>query len=46
MAGTFVSLKLKRYDSKIALQHAIVAATLIVTVRGDNEIIPFFDDKK
>ncbi|SRR5579875_72517 len=44
MAGTFISLKLKNVDTRIALEHSIVAATLVVSTRGDNEIIPSYDD--
>lgn len=44
MAGTFVSLYLQGKDLEYALVHGIVASTLVITVRGDNELIPTTED--
>ncbi len=44
MAGTFVSLHLRGKDIEYSLEHGIVASTLVVTVRGDNEITPTTED--
>ncbi len=40
LSGTFVSLLLRGKEVEYALEHAIASATLVVTTRGDNEIIP------
>ncbi|MCY0850048.1 bifunctional 2-dehydro-3-deoxygluconokinase/2-dehydro-3-deoxygalactonokinase [Sulfuracidifex metallicus] len=40
LSGTFVSLLLKGKPVEYAISHAVASATLVVTVRGDNEIIP------
>ncbi|BBG24796.1 bifunctional 2-dehydro-3-deoxygluconokinase/2-dehydro-3-deoxygalactonokinase [Sulfuracidifex tepidarius] len=40
LSGTFISLLLKRKSVDYALSHAVASATLVVTTRGDNEIIP------
>lgn len=44
MAGTFISLYLQGKDLEYALHHGIVASTLVVMVRGDNEMIPTTED--
>jgi 2-dehydro-3-deoxygluconokinase/2-dehydro-3-deoxygalactonokinase len=44
MAGTFISLYLQGKDLEYALHHGIVASTLVVMVRGDNEITPTTED--
>lgn len=40
LGGTFVALYLRGKDVIYAFNHALVAASLVVTVRGDNELIP------
>ncbi|MGC8636259.1 MAG: bifunctional 2-dehydro-3-deoxygluconokinase/2-dehydro-3-deoxygalactonokinase [Thermoprotei archaeon] len=40
LAGTFVSLHMAGRALDYALAHAVAASALVVTVRGDNEIIP------
>lgn len=40
LAGTFLSGLLKGYDIEKSLHRAIVAGTLVVTVRGDQENLP------
>ncbi len=40
LAGTFVSLHMMGRGLDYALAHAVAASALVVTVRGDNEIIP------
>jgi len=44
MAGTFVALYLRGYDLEKALKVASLASALVVTVRGDNEIIPRIEE--
>lgn len=44
LAGTFISLYIRGYDPELALTHAIITSGLVVTVRGDNEIIPYEDE--
>ncbi|MEM3758450.1 MAG: bifunctional 2-dehydro-3-deoxygluconokinase/2-dehydro-3-deoxygalactonokinase [Saccharolobus sp.] len=44
MAGTFVSLYLQGRDIDYALYHGVVASTLVVMIRGDNEMIPSTED--
>lgn len=44
MAGTFISLYLQGKDLEYALHHGIVASTLVVMVRGDNEMTPTTED--
>ncbi|MGC9104992.1 MAG: bifunctional 2-dehydro-3-deoxygluconokinase/2-dehydro-3-deoxygalactonokinase [Thermoprotei archaeon] len=44
MAGTFVALYLKGYDLGRALKLASLTSALVVTVRGDNEIIPRLEE--
>ncbi|WP_449463641.1 bifunctional 2-dehydro-3-deoxygluconokinase/2-dehydro-3-deoxygalactonokinase [Tardisphaera miroshnichenkoae] len=40
LAGTFVSLHAMGRGLDYALAHAVAASALVVTVRGDNEIVP------
>jgi len=44
MAGTFVSLYLQGKDVEYSLAHGIAASTLVITVRGDNELTPTTED--
>ncbi|WP_338599251.1 bifunctional 2-dehydro-3-deoxygluconokinase/2-dehydro-3-deoxygalactonokinase [Sulfolobus tengchongensis] len=44
MAGTFVSLYLQGKSIEYSLEHGIVASTLVITVRGDNEMTPTPED--
>ncbi|AAK43293.1 sugar kinase [Saccharolobus solfataricus] len=44
MAGTFVSLYLQGKDIEYSLAHGIAASTLVITVRGDNELTPTLED--
>ncbi|MEZ0248881.1 MAG: bifunctional 2-dehydro-3-deoxygluconokinase/2-dehydro-3-deoxygalactonokinase [Thermoproteus sp.] len=44
MAGYFVSLYLSGAEPKRALDLATAAATLVVTIRGDNEAVPSLQD--
>jgi len=44
MGGTFIALCLKGETISKALKHAMSAAALVLTVRGDNENIPNYDD--
>ena len=44
MAGTFTALYLRGYPLEKALKVASLASALVVTVRGDNEIIPRTED--
>ncbi len=44
LGGVFVSSILNGYTPENAIKYAVVAATLVVTVRGDNENIPTLKD--
>lgn len=44
LGGVFISSILSGYTPENAIRYAIVAATLVVTIRGDNENIPTLKD--
>ena len=44
LGGTFVALYLKGRSYEYSFDHAIAAASLVITARGDNELIPTEED--